>query len=97
MYLHVKHVRYFYTIECMVISLILAYTCLIRAHAQSQKIWSGGPDTLFSHQLILQRDVLTSLEKQLDQRSPIAPPGGSLQEFQRKSLATCNFSGDAYP
>ena len=52
---------------------------------------------LFSYsvidQSISQRAVRASLEKQLDQRGPIASQGGSVPEFLKKPIATCDFLG----
>ena len=67
------------------------------------KIPSGGrgPDNVFlfvvlshflSYQRISQRAVQISLEKQLDPSGPIASPRGSVPEFLRKPIATCDFS-----
>ena len=71
------------------------------SHAQIQKISLGGEGgeeglgrwgqdmtPFFSHQRILQRDVQTALEMQLDPMSPFTSRGWSVPEFLRKPIAT---------
>ena len=45
------------------------------------------------HQRKIQRAVRTYLEKQLDPLGPTASRGGSVPEFLRKPIATCDFPG----
>ena len=60
-------------------------------------IQSGGPENFFSHQRISQRDVQTSLKKQLDPRGPIASRGGSVPVFLRKHISHLDFPGGSRP
>ena len=62
----------------------------------SRQLRHRGPDNVFfspffCHQRISERAVRTALEKQLDPRGPIASRRGSVQEFIRKSIATCYY------
>ena len=63
-------------------------------HGRIQKLPSGDPGNILfclSHQHISQRALQTSLEQQLDPRGPIAALGGSVPDFLRKPIATCDF------
>ena len=54
-----------------------------------RKLRQGGPDNVFSYELIPQRAVRTPLKKQMDPLGPIASQGRSIPVFLRKPLATC--------
>ena len=53
----------------------------------------GHDNDFFSHQRISQRVVRTFPQKQLDPLGPIASGGGSVPDFLRKPIDTCDFPG----
>ena len=59
-----------------------------------QNFLMGG---LFQSSTYLKRDVLTSLEKQLDHRGPIAPRVGPYQYFKRNPYPLKMFQGGSGP
>ena len=61
--------------------------------SRSRKFCQGGILTIFSLFFNSQRAVQITLKKQLDPMGPIASPGGSVPEYLRKPIATCDFPG----